>query len=164
MPKVGVMLLAACSYVRGALVMVVRRRRKPTVVIPRNLQHEALWRAQVLQVARDVKCAASLLLDAPTAARPPERWLAVLHQSERLRYDLAALQQTAMSQVLGLSVGAVADALGSLELTAEAARVATSPTTVTTLEPSRSLRDAYRLVTLTVADLRTRLGPSVGVD
>ena len=103
--------------VAGLVVWLVARRKKTPI--------DERWRSQVEQLASDMDSVSHLLLAGTDAegAIATDRWTGVLDRSQELRRLAANLAASAPTVELRDAVSQPADALRSLELSADAARL-----------------------------------------
>jgi hypothetical protein len=99
------------------IVWLVARRKKTPI--------DERWRSQVQQLASDMDSVSHLLLAGIDAegAIANDRWTGVLNRSQELRRLAANLAASAPTVELREAVSQPADALRSLELSADAARL-----------------------------------------
>ena len=110
-------LLLLASLVVGLIVWLVTR--------PKGKPIDERWRTQVAQLAADMESVSHLLLAGadPDGAIANDRWSGVLSRSQELRRLATNLAAAAQTVELRDAVSAPVDALRSLELSADAARL-----------------------------------------
>jgi hypothetical protein len=141
------LLLAAAVIVVGLLVWLLLSRRKKPI--------DERWRSQAEQLATDIDSVQHLLLAGvdPTGAIADDRWTSVLSRSQELRRLAANLAAGAPTPELRAKVQAPANALQSLELSADAARLRV----VGAADTARADSDR---VTVSLLELREQVSPA----
>jgi hypothetical protein len=139
--------LVPIAIVIGLIVWLLMRRRKKPL--------DERWRAQAEQLATDMDAVSHLLIAGtdPGGAIADDRWAGVLSRSEELRRLATNVATSAATVELRDAVNAPVDALRSLELNADAARIHV----VGAADAARA--DADR-VTVGLLNLRELLSPT----
>ncbi len=165
------LLLAAAVIVVGLLIWLLLSRRKKPI--------DERWRSQAEQLATDIDSVQHLLLAGvdPGGAIADDRWTSVLNRSQELRRLATNLAASASTAELRAAVSAPANALQSLELSADAARLrvvgagdtaradgdrvaVATPRTARAVEPGRchpSMRKSHPIRVITEGSIGAKL-------